>query len=201
MTSGAVCVFHRTWAEFGGDILANGFKDGAGGFVQLADVPLESLVIKGGGGGDVSLGVALPDDVLAQYEVKNTHYRGLGARVFHVPAAVLNCYPVHLHETNYIDVMKAEIVQSLGAAKATGNRLPKAPYEQWKVLGKALAFLEKYEGGDDATLRLRLVEKTAYYGWAGDPNADPCSDGQRYWFHAEREVEDRIKALGGVPYF
>lgn len=201
MSTGAVCVFHRTWAEFGYDILTNGFKDGAGGFVQLADVPLESVAIKGGGGGDVSLGVVLPDDVLAQYEVKNTHYRGLGVRVFHVPAAVLNCYPAHLHETNYIDVTKAEIVQSLSAAKATGNRLPKAPYEQWKVLEKALVFLEKYEGGDDATLRLRLIEKTAYYGWASDPNADPCSDGQRYWVEAEREVEKRIKAFGGVPYF
>ena len=201
MSSGSTCVFHRTWAEFADDILTNGFKDGVDGVVQLADVPLEPVAIKGGGGGDVSLCVALSADVLAGYEDSTTHYRGLGVRVFKVPAAVLNGYPVHLHETNYIGMTKAEMVQSLNAAKATGHRQPKAPYEQWKVLERALAFLDKYEGGDDATLRRRLVGQPAYYDWVTDPDADPHSDGRQYWLEAEEKVDRNIKAIGGVPYF
>lgn len=203
MFSGATCGFHRTWAKYADDILTNGFKDGAGGFVQLADLPLQTDEIKSGrgGGGDVSLCVVLPEEVLTQYEDKNTHYRRHGVKVFNVPAGVLNRYPVHLHETDYADMTRAEVTRTMNSMKGTGHRVTKHAEEQSVVLERALAFLDKYEGADDATLRHRLIEKTAYYGWATDPNADPHSDGQQYWLEAEGTVAKDIKAIGGVPFF
>jgi hypothetical protein len=138
--------FHLTWAEYAGDILENGFKGGADGIVQLSDRPLDSTEIKGRSGGDVSLGIVAPEDVLTHYEDKNTHYRNIGVRVFKVPAEIMNMCSVHLHESNYIGFTRPQMVQILDNAKRSPSHLPGAPYPQAVVLEKALAFLGNTKG-------------------------------------------------------
>lgn len=189
-------VFHRTWSEYAASILQNGFNDG---IVQVSDRPLDATEIKGGGGGDVLLQIDIGEDVAAQFEDKDTHYKNLGVRVFVIPSAVVNSHPVEFSESDYIGMTTHELMRSLASTKGSPHKRPKAIYTQDVVLEKALAFLEEVQGNDEQR-RHALIAQEAYLDWENDPDQTYWGDDQRYWYAAEMKVNQFIQENGGVPY-
>lgn len=189
-------LFHRTWAEHADNILQHGFLSG---IVQVSDRPLESTEIKSGGGGDVSLCVEIEEGVVSGFEDKDTHYKNLHVRVFKIPAEVVNAHAVRFSESNYVGMTKQELLNGITNAKRAPRRLPLAPYDQDVVLEKALAFLDKVQG-NDVQRRHSIIAEVAYRDWASDPNQVYWGDDQRYWYVAEKKVDQYIRENGGVPY-
>jgi hypothetical protein len=140
-------LYHRTWAVSAGHILRGGFVNGIGGFVWVADSPVEPEMMKGGqgGGGDVVLQIEMPRNVVESHPFdERKKYKA-----YRIPAEQLNLGKVSLAFTDYQGLSRRHLVtffEEATAAEAVGHPrgLKDSKWAKAATYREALDFLDEF---------------------------------------------------------